>query len=168
MEAVVWEQNSQFGDSTATEVGVRGQLNEGQLCRQHYHDGAFLIGFGTDRGTVATASAWGEPMQVMRVRASHPESYERLCHDSGVPAFMLPLRTPRRAEVRDELVVARLERAIGEVYCPETELQSHCFHARRPYQFDEYIWFDETHAVRPGTSGEAARLATGHPFAIHA
>ena len=31
-----------------------------------------------------------------RVRPSHPESYERLCHDAGVPAFLLHLREPRR------------------------------------------------------------------------
>ena len=34
------------------------------------------------------------------VRPSHPESYERLCHDTGIPAFLLHLREPRREEVR--------------------------------------------------------------------
>ena len=43
---------------------------------------------------------------------------------------------------------ARLERAIGVVYRPETELQSHYFQAVLPVQFDEYVWFDGTLAVR--------------------
>lgn len=29
------------------------------------------------------------PVAVERVRPSHQDSYERLCHDSGVPRFML-------------------------------------------------------------------------------
>jgi protein-L-isoaspartate(D-aspartate) O-methyltransferase len=165
-KAVVWEHNSHLGNAAATEMGARGQLNVGQLCRENHGDGAYLVGFGTDHGTVAAASSWGEPMRVMRVRASHPESYERLCHDSEVPAFRLALRSPRRSEVRAELGPARLERAIGVVYRPETELQSHYFHAKLPQQFDEYVWFDETHAVRPVTSEEAAKLPPGHPFAM--
>ena len=43
----------------------------------------------------------------------------------------------------------RLERAIGVIYRPETELQSHYFQAALPVQFDAYIWFDETTAVHP-------------------
>ena len=41
----------------------------------------------------------------------------------------------------------RLERAIGVIYRPESELASHYFHASLPRQFDEWIWFDETRAV---------------------
>jgi hypothetical protein len=35
-----------------------------------------------------------------------------------------------------------------------------------PYQFDEYIWFDETQAVRPVAVGEARALSALHPFNI--
>ena len=167
-KAIVWEHNSHVGDARATEMGARGQLNVGQLCRERHGDDAYLVGFGTDHGTVAAASAWGEAMRVMRVRDSHAESYERLCHDSSVSAFLLPLREPRRAEVRSELMSARLERAIGVVYRPETEIQSHYFHAKLPFQFDEYVWFDETHAVSPLTPDDAGRLVAAHPFAIRA
>jgi protein-L-isoaspartate(D-aspartate) O-methyltransferase len=103
-------------------------------------------------------------MRVMSLRPAHPESYERLCHDSGLPAFILHLRAPSRDEVRSELAAPRLERAVGVVYRPETELASHYFHASLPYQFDEYVWFDETQAVRPITHDEARTLAALHPF----
>ena len=74
-------------------------------------------------------------MRVMSVRPAHPESYEFLCHASGLPGFLLPLRDPVREDVRSELRTPRLERAIGVVYRPETELQSHYFHAALPFQF---------------------------------
>jgi protein-L-isoaspartate(D-aspartate) O-methyltransferase len=148
-KAVVWAHNSHLGDARATEMGVRGQINVGQLCRERFADAAYLVGFGTDHGTVAAAHAWDGDVQLMHVRPSHPESYEHLCHRSDVPAFVLPLREPRREEIRDELLAPRLERAIGVVYRPETELQSHYFHASLPLQFDAWIWLDETLAVHP-------------------
>jgi hypothetical protein len=36
-----------------------------------------------------------------------PESYERVCHGSGVPAFLLGLAQPARAEVGEELLAPR-------------------------------------------------------------
>jgi len=162
---VVWEHNSHLGDARATDMGAQGQLNVGQLCRQAFGERAYLIGFGTDHGTVAAAHDWDGPMRAMTVRPSHPQSYERLCHDSGVPAFLLPLRHPAREAVREELMAARLERAIGVVYRPDTELQSHYFHAVLPHQFDEWIWIDETRAVNPITDDLARGLPRAHPFA---
>jgi protein-L-isoaspartate(D-aspartate) O-methyltransferase len=146
---IVWEHNSHLGNAKATEMSARGELNVGQLCREKFADDVYAIGFGTDHGTVAAASDWDGPMQRMRVRPAHSESYERLCHDSGLPAFALHLRDPKRREVRDELLPSRLERAIGVVYRPETERASHYFHASLPIQFDEFVWFDETRAVEP-------------------
>jgi len=164
-KVVVWEHNSHLGDARATEMGVRGQLNVGQLCRERFGDACYLVGFGTDRGTVAAAHDWDGPVHSMRIRESHPESYERLCRDSGVPAFLLALRDPRRAEIREELAPPRLERAIGVVYRAETELQSHYFRASLPLQFDEWIWFEQTQAVHPVRLVEARGFERGHPMA---
>jgi protein-L-isoaspartate(D-aspartate) O-methyltransferase len=144
--AVVWEHNSHIGDAAATEMGARGEINVGYLCRKHFGDDAYLIGFGTHHGTVAAASDWGAPMEIKTVRPSHPDSYERLCHDSGLNAFMLPLGDQKQRVVK-ELMRPRLERAIGVIYRPETEVASHYFNAALPLQFNEYIWFDETRAV---------------------
>jgi protein-L-isoaspartate(D-aspartate) O-methyltransferase len=166
-KAVLWEHNSHLGDAAATEMGIRGELNVGSLCREAYGDRAFLIGFGTDHGTVAAASAWDGPMQIMKVRPAHPESYERLCHDSAVASFLLHLREPKRPEVRFELEAPRLERAIGVVYRPETELASHYLHASLPHQFDEYIWFDEARSVHPITEPAARGFPRSHPFSLY-
>jgi erythromycin esterase-like protein len=84
-KAIVWEHNSHLGDGAATEMGIRGEINVGHLCRQAFGD---------------------------------------------------------------------------------TELQSHYFHATLPHQFDEYVWFDESRAVRPVSEADARGLPSMHPFAL--
>jgi protein-L-isoaspartate(D-aspartate) O-methyltransferase len=105
--------------------------------------------------------------RVMDVRPSHERSHERLCHDSEVTSFMLPLREEDQPDeqLREELLTSRLERAIGVVYRPRTELASHYFQARVAAQFDEYVWFDASSAVTPLSGSEHAPTETGHPFA---
>jgi Erythromycin esterase len=72
----------------ATEMGqVRGEHNIGQLAR--FGEEAALIGFGTDRGTVAAASYWDGPMEIKRVRAAREDSYEGRSRDADIPAFFL-------------------------------------------------------------------------------
>lgn len=165
-KVVIWEHNSHIGDASATEMGARGEHNVGMLCRREYGADAYLVGFGTDRGTVAASSEWGGPMEWKSVRPSLPHSYERLCHDARVPAFMLHLREPARADLRDELMEPRLERAIGVIYRPETERQSHYFQAVLPEQFDEYVWFDETSAVEPLPVHEVTDAPDTYPFGL--
>jgi erythromycin esterase-like protein len=147
-KAVVWAHNSHIGDARHTEMGwAQGELNIGQLCRQRFGDEAALIGFGTDTGTVAAATDWDGDMEVKRVRPSHGDSYERLCHEAGKRRFLLDLS--RHEPLRSHLLEPRLERFIGVIYRPETELMSHYAEASLPGQFDAYVWFDETSAVTP-------------------
>lgn len=167
-KGIVWEHNSHVGDAAATEMSVRGEHNVGELCRGLFGESAYIVGFGTDHGTVAAAASWDEPMERMRVEPARAGSYERLLHESAVPAFLLHLRNPSRRAVRDELTPPLLERAIGVVYHPRTERESHYFYASLPRQFDEYIWFDETRAVHPlGTaSRSSADLPDTYPFGV--
>jgi protein-L-isoaspartate(D-aspartate) O-methyltransferase len=163
---IVWAHNSHVGDSAATEMSARDEYNIGHLCRQEFGDASYSIGFGTNSGTVAAASNWDEPMQVMSVRPGVAESYERLCHETGEPRFMLPLRGIGPKAPLAGLLQPRLERAIGVIYRPETELQSHYFEAVLPRQFDEFVWFDETSAVTPLRSEELKGLPDTYPFGL--
>tara|TARA_R110000787_G_scaffold220068_1_gene328791 strand:- start:9789 stop:11771 length:1983 start_codon:yes stop_codon:yes gene_type:complete len=165
-KAVIWEHNSHIGDARATQMGARGELNIGQLARQAYGDKAYNIGFGTDHGTVAAASEWGGPMEIKQVQPSHVDSYERICHEVATDNFLLPLRKPLKDVVRKKLLLERLERAIGVIYRPETELQSHYFYASLARQFDEYIWFDETRAVEPLTKVTTGGMPDTFPFGV--
>jgi erythromycin esterase-like protein len=165
-KAVIWEHNSHLGNAAATEMGAGGQTNVGQLCRQRFGKVAYLIGQGTDHGTVAAAANWDEAVEFMSVRPGHPGSYENVFHDSGVEAFCLHLREPRKPDLRAEMAVSRLERAIGVVYRPDTELASHYFNAILSHQFDEFIWFDHSKAVRPISNEDAGRFSPEHPFSL--
>uniref|UniRef100_UPI0018CE1707 erythromycin esterase family protein n=1 Tax=Novilysobacter defluvii TaxID=391738 RepID=UPI0018CE1707 len=151
-KAVVWAHNSHIGDARHTEMGwSRGELNIGQLCRERFGGQAVLVGFGTHTGTVAAATDWDGEMEIKKVRPSRRDSVERLCHDSGVARFLLDLREGRREALRKRLMEPRLERFIGVIYRPETELQSHYAEVVLPEQFDAWTWFDETTAVSPLT-----------------
>ncbi|MEA3051826.1 MAG: hypothetical protein QOG72_729 [Sphingomonadales bacterium] len=166
-KAVVWAHNSHIGNAAHTEMGqVREELNIGQLAKERFGDEARLIGFGTHHGTVAAASDWDEPMEVKRVRPSLPDSYERLCHDSGVPRFLLDLREGVNGEAVEALLEPRLERFIGVIYRPETERWSHYAEAVLPNQFDAWVWFDETEAVQPLPGAEAGGEDETWPFGL--
>jgi len=145
---VVWAHNSHLGDARATEMGEqRGELNVGQLVRERQGRDAVLVGFTTHTGTVMAASDWGAAPERKQVLESRPDSYEGLMHETGLERFMLPLRG--EGSHFFALREPRLERAIGVIYRPETERQSHYFFARLPVQFDALLHFDRTRAVDP-------------------
>lgn len=60
----------------------------------------------------------------------------------------------------------RLERAIGVIYRPETEIHSRYFQASLPRQFNEYIWLDETRAVSPLGPEGGTGLPETFPFGL--
>lgn len=164
--AVVWAHNSHLGDATATQFAREGQINVGQLCREAFGDDVYVIGQGTDSGTVAAATEWEGPLEIKRVQPAHVDSYERLMHRAEMGSFFLPLgrRTPTR--LTEMLAPVRLERAIGVLYRPDTERWSHYFEASLPRQFDEWIWFDRTTAIRPLGPEAVAGHGMEHPFSL--
>jgi protein-L-isoaspartate(D-aspartate) O-methyltransferase len=64
------------------------------------------------------------------------------------------------------LLRPRLERAIGVIYRPETELASHYFQAVLPEQFDEFVWFDETSPITPFDTATLEDLPDTYPFGL--
>ncbi len=144
---VVWAHNSHVGDARATEVWADGQLTLGQLARQRFGGQARLIGFSTYTGTVTAATDWGGVAERKAVRPALNGSIEELLHETGKSAFLTSaLLTP---EAADPLSAVRLGRAIGVIYRPETERQSHYFHVRPADQFDAMIHIDRTQALEP-------------------
>jgi erythromycin esterase-like protein len=160
---VVWAHNSHLGDAQWTEMATRGETNVGEIVRaQHKHD-AVLVGFTTYAGTVTAANDWGSPAERKTVRNALPGSYEALLHEAadreqpGTPRtstarnFLLAFNAndPHRDELRQALEGPMLERAIGVIYRPRTERQSHYFTADLPRQFDAVLHYDLTRAVEP-------------------
>jgi len=144
---VVWTHNAHLGDARATQLGRQGEWNVGQLARQRYGLESILVGFTTYAGSITAASEWGGEAERKHVRPALETSYEALFHATGIPRFLFSLR--EGGEVLQSLREPMLERAIGIIYQPETELASHYFYASLPSQFDAVIHFDHTRAVEP-------------------
>jgi erythromycin esterase-like protein len=144
---VVWAHNSHLGDARATEIGQKGEHNIGQMVRQREGDRAVLVGFSTYHGTVTAASEWDGEAERKVIRPALPESYESIFHDTGLKEFLLILRN--NTELSRQLGLSRLQRAIGVIYTPETERQSHYYFSKLPEQFDALIHLNTTHALKP-------------------
>jgi erythromycin esterase-like protein len=148
-------------------MGTSGELNIGQLAREHYGREATLVGFTTYTGTVTAASQWDAPAERKRVRPALDGSYEALFHATEIPNFLLQLRGA--TWISGALNQERLERAIGVIYLPETERISHYFSARLSNQFDAVIHMDQTRAVEPlerTSQWEAGEFPETYPFAV--
>ena len=145
-KVVVWKHNSHVGDARATAMAARGELNVGQLARQRYGADCLNVGMTTYDGRVTAASAWGRPAERKHVRPALAGSHEALLHDVGERRFWFSTADPA---VRGALEMPRLERAIGVIYRPETERQSHYFEARLADQFDAVLHIDRTRALAP-------------------
>ncbi|KAI1445762.1 putative erythromycin esterase [Annulohypoxylon stygium] len=161
-KAVVWAHNSHLGDARASSNGQnRGELNLGQLCREGFPGEVSVIGCGTHSGTVAAAHEWDEPMQVMNVVPSRPDSYERAMHDTGLPSFVVDLRLLKTPPM--------LQRFIGVVYRPATERSSHYIESVLADQYDAFVWFDRTsavHAFEIAQPKEALSRGETYPFGV--
>jgi erythromycin esterase-like protein len=163
-KAVVWAHNSHIGDAAATGMGWAGEWNVGELCKEAFGRDAVLIGFGTDRGRVAAADDWGGPMHVKQVLPSRPDSWERVFLDAGIARSLTTWRDDGR--LAEALCGPRLERAIGVVYRPQTERQSHYFDAELSRQFDAFVWFEETSPVTPIPGPESEEEPETWPFGL--
>lgn len=147
--AVVWAHNSHIGNASATAMGWHGEFNIGELVRSAYGDQAVLIGFGTDRGTVAAATDWGGAMEIKAVRPARDDSWEGAFRRTGMARSLTDWRTNHDKALKEALSQTLLERAIGVIYRPESERSSHYFEAVLGDQFDAMVWFEETRAVTP-------------------
>jgi erythromycin esterase-like protein len=165
-KAIVWAHNSHIGNAAATSMGWEGEFNIGELCRTAYAQDCVAIGFGTDRGTVAAASDWDEPMEIKRVTPAREDSFEALFRRTGLARSFTDWRT-KNVTLREPLGLPRLERAIGVVYRPDTEYLSHYFRAVLSEQFDAFVWFEETRAIAPlGASDIPKAAAETYPFGL--
>jgi erythromycin esterase-like protein len=147
---VVWEHNSHIGDARATEVGRAGRVERGRTGAQGLRwpdppdrllDLRRLCDGGLGMGRPGRAQA-GAPRHARQLRGIAARHRHR-----ALPAALRE-GCGRQPGPRS-LMQRRLERAIGVIYLPRTERQSHYFSAQMAVQFDAVIHIDRTTAVTP-------------------
>ena len=146
-KTVSWSHNTHTGNAAATSSALSGELNLGQLMRERHGDGALLVGFLSYGGTVLAAPQWGSTGRVYDMRPAAAGSHAQLMREAGLPAFSLLLRG--NAALTRALRPSMPQRAIGVIYLPRTEAQSHYIQARLSEQFDAIVFFERSRAVTP-------------------
>ena len=149
---VVWAHNSHIGDARHTQKGSRyKELNIGQLVKEKYPHESIIVGQLTHQGSVTAASEWGDNAKTFQLKKALPSSWEGLLHyiteKTGTNCYALDFRVKDFRKHLDKTIGLCTERAVGVVYCPHTELQSHYFVADLSRQFDICVYFDITNAL---------------------
>ena len=102
----------------------------------------------------------------VRVRPAREDSWEAAFRHVGYARSLTDWRGLKRHELEGVITQTLLERAIGVVYRPQSELASHYFEAVIADQFDAYVWFEETHAVTPLGSERPHGAPETWPFGL--
>jgi erythromycin esterase len=141
---IVWAHNTHVGDSAATDMRSRGEVNIGRLTRESEGmDKVFILGFGTHKGEVVAGQTWGGPRQVMTVPPAQPTTFEALMHQSELGTALLLFNEEARSGA---LLTPLHQRAIGVIYRPPNEAYVPTVLTLR---YDGFIFINETEALRP-------------------
>lgn len=144
-KGIVWEHNTHVGDARATSMKDDGEINVGQLVREHFGEtNTYIVGFGSYKGTVIASSSWGEPYKVIDVPVATKDSWEDLFHTAS-PSNQLHLFNS------DDLLfqLRKGHRAIGVIYEPSYERFGNYVTTNLGQRYDAFFYFDETHALHP-------------------
>jgi erythromycin esterase-like protein len=145
-KAIVWAHNTHVGDARYTDMVRSGEINIGQLVReQHAGEGVYIVGFGTHRGTVIAADAWGDKAKEMRVPQAQSGSWDAFLH-ALQPANKIVLLSGLRNE--PALQGSKGQRAIGVVYRPAQEYGNYV-PTVLTQRYDALLYIDQTTALHP-------------------
>ena len=119
-----------------------------------------LVGFTTYTGTVTAARRLGRPGRAQAGAPGARRAATRRCSTTSACRRFLLDAARRATRPADALREPRLERAIGVIYRPETERQSHYFHAApgRPVRRRDPLRRDARRRAA-GADGRAGRQA---------
>lgn len=145
-KVIIWEHNTHVGDARATDMKEAGMVNVGQLIRQkNPPEDVYIVGFGTNSGTVIASTEWGVDFRVTEVPNAQSGSWENLMHKAGANNQYILFND----ENRDELSQTIGHRAIGVVYRPEYEQYGNYVPSKMSSRYDSFIFVDKTNALNP-------------------
>ena len=106
-------------------------------------------------------------MHIKTVRPARLDSWEHAFRRTGLARSLTDWRGRDKQQLAEALrEETLLERAIGVIYRPETELSSHYFEAVMADQFDAWVWFEQTTAVTPLGHGKPQGAPETYPFGL--
>ena len=141
-QVVAWAHNTHVGDARATDARYRGEINLGQVLREQAAAATLLVGFLTHGGTVIAAEEWDQPGRRRDLRPALPGSWSAAFRELGRGDVVVPTAGAGPT-------TGVLERAVGVIYLPQQERQSHYFEADLTRQFDWVVYIDTSRAVTP-------------------
>lgn len=149
-KCIVWAHNTHIGDARFTSMIDEGERNLGQIIRErHEKDGVFLLGFGTNEGTVIAGQAWDLPWEKKKVPSAPSTSWEYLFKmaDEEIPNKMVIFsKCKEERKVFDDM---KGHRAIGVVYVPSSDRYGHWVPTVLGKRYDAFIYLDKTIALHP-------------------
>jgi erythromycin esterase-like protein len=145
-KVIIWEHNTHIGDARATDMKDAGMVNVGQLVReQNFPEDVYIVGFGTNTGTVIASTEWGVDFRVTNIPSAQNGSWENLMHKAGAHNQYLLFTDENRKDFSKRIG----HRAIGVVYRPEHEHFGNYVPSIMSSRYDGFIFVDETHALHP-------------------
>lgn len=144
-KAIIWAHNTHVGDARATSMTESGLINIGQLLREKYGlDKVFIIGLGSDRGTVRAGLNWGEEGRVMIMPPAQLGSLEDILSQQSDSDFIILFDQNKGPSFFTEILG---HRAKGVVYNPSYD-QGHYVPTRPADRYDAFIFFHRTSALQ--------------------
>jgi erythromycin esterase-like protein len=145
-KVIIWEHNTHVGDARATDMKDAGMVNVGQLIReQNFPEDVYIVGFGTNSGTVIASTEWGVDFRVTNVPSAQIGSWENLMHKAGAYNQYLMFTEDNREEFSKRIG----HRAIGVVYRPEHEQYGNYVPSVMSSRYDGFVFVDKSYALHP-------------------
>ncbi|MFU8843776.1 MAG: erythromycin esterase family protein [Bacteroidales bacterium] len=142
-KAIVWAHNTHIGDARATDMAAQGQINIGQLAREHFNaEKVLLLGFGAYKGQVMAGRQWGHEMTECIMPEAMPGSFEDLLVRMLGGDFLLMMnpKLKKHPFMRNKIG----HRAVGVVYNPDHERYGNYVPTIPGERYDAFIFFENT------------------------
>ncbi len=145
-KVVIWAHNSHVGDARYTSMEADGLINMGELARKEWGENVFIVGFGSYKGSVIAAEAWGAPLKIMEVPAASPGSWEELLHQLSPKNKIILSSALEKDKDFDQPIP---QRAIGVVYQPQNEQHYNYIPSIVHQRYDAFLFLDQTQSLHP-------------------
>ncbi len=144
-KGIIWAHNTHVGDARATDMTEAGKVNIGQLLREeHGEERVYIVGLGSDRGTVKAGRDWGTRGEIMNLPPAPEGTFENLLSRTGKESLILLMHDDNIPSILKETIG---NRAKGVVYNPGED--SAYYVPTIPSQrYDAFIFINETSALK--------------------